>query len=105
MLRPFSGQTKWISVDVTTSSSTAVDLPAAGDVVNVINEGPSNVYFCVSDAGDAATVPTGTAAATCTPVLANTDKCHSIASSGVKKITAICASGTATLRVAVGDGQ
>jgi hypothetical protein len=105
MLRPFSGQAKWISIDVTTSSSTAVDLPAAGDSLNVINEGPSTVYFCVSDAGTAATVPTGTAAATCTPVLASTDKCHSIPGSGIKKITAICASGSATLRVAVGDGQ
>jgi phosphoribosylcarboxyaminoimidazole (NCAIR) mutase len=104
MLRPFTGQGKWIAISVTTSASTAVDLPNAGPVLNVINGGASNAFICVSAAGTAATVPTSTAASTCTPVLANTDKAHSIADGSVLKISAIGA-GVTTLWVCVSDGQ
>lgn len=73
--------------------------------VRIVNEGPNNAYIAVGASTVTATVPTGTAAATATPVLAGTDITLSVIP-GETHISAICrASATATLIVSgVSDG-
>lgn len=100
-----SAQAKTLSVSVTTASSTAANLPAVGNTARLVNEGPNHAYVAISAAGTAATVPTGTAAATATPVLAGTDIALGIDGMTQMMICAICATGTATLRVQVSDGE
>ena len=100
-----SAQAKTLSVSVTTASSTAANLPAVGNTVRIVNEGPNNAYVAISAAGTTATVPTGTAAATETPVLAGTDIALDIDGMTQMMICAITATGSATLRMQVSDGE
>jgi hypothetical protein len=72
--------------------------------VRLVNEGPNRCYVALGGSSVAATVPTGTAAATATPVLAGEDIILSLSPSQTY-ISAICrASETATLIVQNGEG-
>lgn len=103
-LGPFTGQSKCINMSVTTTASASVALPGIGDVVRIVNEGPNNIYFAIGVGSQTATVPTTTAAATCTPVLAGTDITFSIPWATSLQISAICRTGTATIDIQCGTG-
>lgn len=94
---------KWIAISVTQTASTPVLLPAIGNTIYLASEG-NKCFVCVASEETKATVPTGTAAATCTPVLGGVEKTHGIPAVA-QYISAICATGqTATLWVAVSEG-
>ena len=93
-------------VAATTSASASVALPAAGQTVRIVNHGPNDAYVAIGTAAQTAVVPTGTPSASATPVLAGSDVTFSIASFGsVNNISAITATGTATLDVQVDGGM
>ncbi len=107
---PISAQclTKPISVTATASTSTA--LPAVGNTIRIVNEGPNVAFVSIGTGAQTATLPNATATATSTPVLAGEDVVFSIAVDTTTpttplNISAICrASGTATIDVQVGNG-
>lgn len=102
---PFNCQVKTISVAVTSTASTSVALPAVGNTIRIVNEGPNIAFVSVGIGTQTATLPTGTGVATCTPVLSGSDISLTIENDAVCSISAICrAAGTATLSVAVGEG-
>lgn len=109
----FAARTSAISVSVTSTASTSTALPGAGEIVRLVNEGPNACYVSIGTGTQTATVPSGTAAATCTPVLPGSDIIFSIpapptpasGSPTPLNISAICRSSqTATLIVQVGRG-
>lgn len=109
----FSARTAATSVSVTSTASTSAALPGVGDVVRIVNEGPNICFVSIGTGSQTATLPSGTAAATCTAVLAGSDVIFSVPNPGTPatgsptplNISAICrASGTATLTVQVGTG-
>ena len=69
-----------------------------------MNEGPNHAYLSIGPGTQTATLPSGAAAATCTPVLAGSDITLSIPSTAVQNLSAITRTGTATLNVQVGEG-
>lgn len=118
---PVNPLTKPITVTDTASTSTA--LPAIGNVIRIVNEGPSVAFVSVGTGTQTATLPNATPTATSTPILAGEDAVFSIpnpqpvyntgaagsthpyAPPTPYNISAICRSGgTATLDVAVGEG-
>lgn len=101
---PFTGQASCINVAVTTVASASVALPGVGDTVRIVNEGPNNAYVAIGPNAQTATLPTTTAATTCTPVLANSDVSLSIPWVAGLQISAITRTGTATLDIQVGTG-
>jgi hypothetical protein len=103
----FSADAACISVSVTNAASASTALPGTGSVLRMVNEGPNHCYIHVTSGTAAATVPTGAAARTATPVLAGSDVSLTIPATGTAlNISAICAGvGTATLRVQVGEGM
>lgn len=96
-------QAPCISISVTTTASTSASLPSKGQTVRLFNEGSAIVYVSIGDGTQTATVPGATAAATCTPVAVG-DEVFRIPADQVYQISAITASGTATLRVQVTEG-
>lgn len=113
-MTPFTAQAKTKAISVTSTASTSAALPAIGDTIRLINEGPNHVYFSIGTTAQTATVPSGTAVATATPVLAGTDVTFTIprpepgndlTAPTPLNFSAICSgSGTATLNVQVGEG-
>jgi len=111
---PFSAQAKTLPISVTASASTSTALPAIGNTVRIVNEGPNHAFVSIGTGAQTATLPNATPTATSTPVLAGSDVSFTIpnpqADSNVGaatplNISAICrASGTATLDVSVGEG-
>ena len=100
----FSAQAKGITVSVTDAASTAANLPAIGNSVRIVNESADIAFVSITTAGTAAALPTGTAAAVCTPVRAASEVVLSIDGMTQQKISAICRSTkTATLTVHVCD--
>lgn len=105
MLRPFPANAKTLPISATASASTSAALPAAGNTLRVVNEGPNDAFISVGSGTQIATLPNATPTATSTPVLAGSDVCFTIPADAVLNISAICrASATAVLDVAVGDG-
>ena len=104
-VQPFPAQAKTIQLSATTSAGTSTALPAAGEVLHIINEGPNIVYFSVGTGSQIATVPTATSAATCTPVLAGLDVVMSIPSDQIMNVSIITQTGTAKVNFQVGEGQ
>lgn len=94
------------SISVTSSSSTPIALSGAGTTVRVVNDGANSAYMAVgaTAAAAVATVPTGTAALTATPILAGEDVAFSRDPNTDLYIAAITASSTTTLRVTVSEG-
>lgn len=115
---PFTAQaaTKPISVSDTASTSTA--LPAVGNSIRLVNEGPNTCFVSIGTGTQTATLPNATPTKTSTPVLAGEDLILTIPKPEATadgtgaftaptplNISAICrAAGTATLDVQVGDG-
>ncbi len=117
-VQPFSAQAKTLPISVTSTASTSAALPGVGNVVRIVNEGPSVAFVSIGVAEQTATLPNATPTATSTPVLAGTDISLTIPNAQAASanptgytaptplnISAICrSSGTATLDVQVGDG-
>jgi hypothetical protein len=96
-----------IAISVTNVASAAVALPVGNNIRIVSKEGSSDAFVAVSTSNTvAATVPGASAARTCNAILGGEDSNFSLPDSQhVCYISAITASGTATLWVYVGEGQ
>lgn len=102
---PFSAQSKTLPISVTATASASTALPAAGNSVRVVNEGPNIAFVSIGRGAQTATLPHATPTATSTPVLASSSMVFSIPNDAVYNISAICrAAGTAVLSVQVGEG-
>lgn len=106
--QPFNAQAAAIRLSITNSASTAVQLPALGNQVRIVNHG-SDAYLSIADTQGAAvaTVPGVSAARTCTPVLGGSDITLTIPSDSAKWISGILDSGvagTTYIDVMVGEG-
>ena len=118
MLRPFPCDAFTLPISVTSTASSSTALPAVGNTIRLINEGPNDCFVSIGTGTQTATLPNATATRTSVPVLAGTDITLTIekpeaTSSGsttytaptALNISAICrASGTATLDVQVAEG-
>lgn len=104
MNQSFSAQAKTVSVAVTATASSSAALPGRGNQVRLHNEGPNAAFISVGSGAQTATVPDGTAAATCTPVPVG-DMTLTIPSDAVYNFSLICrASQTAQVNIQVGEG-
>ena len=102
---PFSAQALTLPISVTSSASTSAALPALGDQIRIVNEGPNVAFVSIGAGTQTATLPNATVTATSTPVAVG-DCVLTIPSDQVYNISAICrASQTATLSVQVGSGN
>ena len=117
---PFSAQALTLPITVTATASASTALPAVGNSIRIVNEGPNVAFVSIGTGSQTATLPNATSTATSTPVLAGSDIVFSIPkpeatpTGGVNggftaptplNISAICrAAGTATLDVSVGEG-
>jgi len=102
---PFTAQAKGIRVACTTSASSSVALPCAGNVVRIFNGGTVPAYVSIGTGTQTATVPTtGAGAATCTVIPAGWAVTLSIPNDSAQNISGITGSGTANLDVYVGEG-
>lgn len=118
MLSPFAAQAKTLPISVTSTASTSAALPAIGNTIRIVNEGPNVAFVSIGTGTQTATLPNASPTATSTPVLAGSDISLTIpnpqaaaAGGGAftaptpLNISAICrASGTATLDVQVNEG-
>lgn len=118
---PFTAQALTLPISVTATASASTALPAVGNSVRLVNEGPNHCFVSIGTAAQTATLPNATPTATSTPVLAGEDIILTIPKPEATSapdtpsakwtaptplnISAICrASGTATLCVQVGEG-
>ena len=105
-ITPFSAQASAISASVTASASASTPLPAKGNTLRVVNEGPNVAFLSIGAGAQTATVPSGSAAQTCMAVLASSDSTFTIPNDAVYNFSAICrAAQTAVLTIYVGEGQ
>lgn len=104
-VQPFNLQAKTLPISVTTAASTSTALPNKGNVIRIVNDGPNNAYVSVGTGTQVATLPNATPTATSTEVLAGSDVSFSIPDNAVLNISAITATGTATLAIQVGEGM
>lgn len=105
MTQVFNAKNPTIAISVTDSASTAVSIPAGKNIIRVVNNGSNECFIAVGGSSVAATVPTGTAAVTATPVLSGADAVFSITPNVDTYISAICnTSETTTLYVSAGQG-
>jgi flagellar capping protein FliD len=101
-----SSQCKSLPISVTASASTSTALPAKGNTIRIVNEGPNQAFISVGTGAQTATLPNATPTGTSTEVLAGSDVSFSLPSDSIQNISAICrASGTALLVVQVGEGE
>jgi len=114
---PFTAQALTLPISVTATASASTALPAVGNSIRIVNEGPNVAFVSIGTGAQTATLPNATATATSTPVLAGSDivltvpKVDGVPVNGVYpaatplNISAICrAAGTAILDVQVGEG-
>lgn len=102
---PFDAQANAITLAVTSTASVSVALPNLGNTLRIVNEGPNIAFIATGASAQVATLPTTSAANTCTPVLAGSDVSFTISNIAVRQISAICrAAGTAALTIQVGEG-
>lgn len=86
-----------ISVSVTDTSSTSVGIGAkVYENVRVCNDGFSTAFVSVGVGSQTATLPTGEAAKTCTPILPGTVEIFSLPRELLLEIAAICNAGETT---------
>lgn len=107
--QPFPADALGFTISATSAASASQALPAVANDVRIVNEGPNHAFLHLSTGTAVAAVPavgSSNAARTGTEVLAGSDVGLSLPSSTVPcNISAICAgSGTATLRIYVGEG-
>lgn len=103
-LAPINAQAKTISISATSSASSSAALPAQGSSIRLVNTSSVTAYVHITSGAAVATVPTGTAANTCTPVLGPSDITLSIPNDAILNISAITRTGSTTLEVQVGEG-
>lgn len=103
---PFYSQAKTFKIDVTATASTSKSLNNSEySTVRIINDSYSTVFLSIGNGDQVATLPSTTAAKTCTPILGQSDITLSIPIGIALNISAICkASETATIYVQVGEG-
>lgn len=103
---PFYAQAKTFKIDVTATSSTNITLPTSDvSTIRLVNDSYSTVFVAIGIGDQVATLPTGTAVDTCTPLLGGADVTLTIPRGAAMKIAAICKTGeTATIYVQVGEG-
>ena len=104
---PFYAQAKTFKIDVTATSSTNIVLPTPdAGTIRLVNDSNNTVFVAIGIGDQTATLPTGTAVDTCTPILGKTSPILSIPRGQSMKIAAICKSAeTSTLYVQVGEGS
>jgi hypothetical protein len=105
-VNPISAQCKSLPITVTSTASSSTALPATGNTLRIVNEGPNVAFISVVPGTAVATLPNATPTATSFPVVVG-DSSFSIFNDGTTalNISAICrASQTATLVVSVGEG-
>jgi hypothetical protein len=104
VVNPFNATALTLPITVTSTASTSAALPAKGNSLRIVNEGPNVAFISVGSGAQVATLPNATVTATSTPVMPG-DTTLSIANDQVYNISAICrATQTATLSVQVGEG-
>jgi hypothetical protein len=104
----FNANVPTLAIAVTAVASTSIALPAKGDSVRIINEGPNIVFVSIGNGAQSATLPPTTlpGTITSTPILNGTERVFSIGNVDGWQISAICrAAGTATLDIQVGFGS
>lgn len=99
-----SAQVKSMRIPVSTTASASTPLPNFGGSLRVVNEGDVSAYFAVAPGVATAVLPSGAAQWGCIVVLPGQDTVFSIPADDVLNISAICASGTTSLVVSVGNG-
>lgn len=103
-LNPISAQAKTLPITVTSTASSSAALPAAGNTLRIVNEGPNVAFISVGSGSQTATLPNATPTATSFPVVVG-DTSFTIPNDQIYNISAICRSGqTATLDVNVTEG-
>ncbi|MBV8649695.1 hypothetical protein [Paludibacterium sp.] len=102
----FPAQAKVVSVSVTTSASSAAQLPIAGNTLRVVNESTTGFFFAIADtqAAAVATLPS-TGVTTACWAGPGCDYTVSIPNDTAKWVSAITRSGTATGDFYVGEGS
>lgn len=101
---PFGAQSLTLPVAVTSSASTSLALPATGNVLRVVNEGPNVAFISIGVGAQTATLPNATATATSTPVYPGDTSLSIPAVSGLHISAITRAAATAQLAVQVGEG-
>lgn len=94
-----------ISISVTTVASTSVNMPNKGGTVVITNPGSSEALVSIGEGTQTATVPGTTPVATGCSIVAGASVSFSIPWDKALQISAICATGSTTLRVYVSEGQ
>lgn len=103
-MNPIGAQCKSLPITVTSTASTSAALPALGNTLRIVNEGPNVAFISIGAGAQTATLPNATPTATSFPVVVG-DSSFTIPNDQVYNISAICrASQTATLDVSVGEG-
>lgn len=100
----FSAQAATKSIAVTSTASASTALPGNGNTLRIVNEGAVPIYFSVGAGAQVATIPTSTAATTCTAVLQGQDATFAIPAADRLNISVICST-TSTVQVSVGEGS
>lgn len=104
LFNPFSAQAKTLPISVTSTASTSAALPAVGNSIRLVNEGPNICFVSIGAGVQTATLPNATPTATSTPVAVG-DCVLGIPNDTTYNISAICrATQTAALSVQVNEG-
>lgn len=105
---PFDARAITLAIAGTSTSSASQALPAQGNILRMVNEGPNNCYVAITHNGVSATATlpvTSSPVNTCTPIMAGEDISLTIPNYEILNIAIICrAAATCTLLVSVGEG-
>jgi len=93
------------TVAVTASPLASTALPNIGNILRAVNIGTEVAYIAVGVDEQTAKVADSTASDSACPVLPNSDITLSLDASAINNISTICASGTTTIVVQVGEGM
>lgn len=104
--KAFEVDGKTISLSVTATSSTSVAVNNSKNTnIRIINAGSKIAFVSVGAGTQTAVVPGATALATCTPILASTEKIFSLPRGTTLEVAAICAgTDSTTLYLQLGEG-
>ena len=109
-MKVFNAKNETILISVTATASTAVAIPGAPSIagaktIRIVNYGDVKCFIAVGGSSVSATVPTGTASRTSTPVLPGGDSVFEVDLNVDGYISAICDTGESTsICVSYGDG-
>lgn len=103
-VQPFTFSALTTPIAVTTTASTAVQLPNQGSVLRVVNELTVTIYVAIGLAGVVATLPNATQTLTSVPIAAGEDYIGTIPSDQKYYISIISRTSSGNAYVQVGDG-